>query len=171
MLKKTIIVASVLVTFIATGSAFAQWGRCGKRAMGPGYAAATAGSILSPDQQKSMNSLRQAFVKETAPVTAALQQQQIEMNSLMLDPAPDAAKVAALQKEISGLQAQLDAKRVYYQVEARKLLSADQVAQLPPGCVMGFGGPSYCGMGAGRGCGMGSGYGRGRGMGCGMGCW
>jgi Spy/CpxP family protein refolding chaperone len=126
-----------------------------------------------------MNTLYQAFGKETAGLNAKIYQKQLELNSLLLEQTPDAGKIAALQKEISGLQLQHNEKSVSYQLEARKVLTPEQIAQLPAGCTLGFGnlmggggpGPGYgCGMGPGCGSGYGRGYGCGRGPGYGRGC-
>jgi Spy/CpxP family protein refolding chaperone len=127
------------------------------------------GVNLSQDQSVKMNSLQQAFAKETADLDAKIYQKQLELNGLLLQPAPDAAKISGVQKEISGLQLQLNEKSVSYQLEARKVLTAEQVAQLPPGCALGFG--PMTGGGPGCGPGYGRGYGCGRGAGAGRGCW
>jgi Spy/CpxP family protein refolding chaperone len=77
--------------------------------------------------------------------------------------------VLAKQREISEVTAKLAEKRVSYQLEARKLLTPEQIAALPPGCAPGFGN-----LAGGRGMGPGPGYGAGRGMGGGYGrgpCW
>jgi hypothetical protein len=73
------------------------------------------------------------------------------------------------------LNEKLAEKSLSYQLGARKILTPDQITQLPPGCSLGFGnpfvGPGF-GMSPGYGYGRGPGYGRGRGYGSGRGrCW
>ena len=112
--------------------------------------------------------MRQAFWKDTSSLNVKFDQKQLELNSLLLEPNPDAGNVAKLQKEISELQTRFNDKRINYQLESRKILTAEQIAQLPPGSTLGFGN-LMCGPSPGYGCGMGPGYGGGRGMGCGYG--
>ena len=71
-------------------------------------------------------------------------------------------KAEKLQEEISALQGQMEQKKLQAEFKVRKVLTPDQLQQLPPGCDMGIG---MCG----RGCGMMPGCGMGMGMGGGMG--
>jgi Spy/CpxP family protein refolding chaperone len=178
-MKKPIIVSALLVlTLVWVLSAEAQgWGRGGGRGAGPGWQDDTYGLNLTQDQSTKINRLRQSFWKDTADFNTRIDQKQLELNSLLLEPNPDSQKVTKLQKEISGLQSQFDEKRINYQLESRKILTPEQIAQLPPGCTLGFGNlmggssPGYgCGIGAGYGVGRGMGYGCGRGAGFGRGC-
>jgi len=170
MKKKLMITALIILTLAWTCEVQAQWWRSGRgetgRGSGPGWWPNAQGLNLSEEQQKSIDSLYQAFRKDSASLQNKIGQKQLELNSLLLQPDPDAEKAAALQKEISDLQAQFNEKRINYQLDARKILTSDQIAQLPPGCTLGFGnmiggyGPGY-GCGYGRGglsCGMGAGY-------------
>ena len=171
-MKKSIIIS---VLFIATlmwvFSAEAQgWGRGGGgRGAGPGWQGDSFGLNLTQDQSTKLNTLHQAFRKDMSNLNVKTDQRQLELNSLLLEPNPDAQKVAKLQKEISDLQLQLNEKRVFYQLESRKILTAEQIAQLPPGCTLGFGN-LMCGPSPGYGCGRGMGCGYGRGFGGGRGC-
>jgi Spy/CpxP family protein refolding chaperone len=179
-MKKSIILSALFVaTLLWSFSAQAWWGRgAGGPGAGPCWQGNMYGVNLTQDQTVKMNALQQAFVKDTAELNTRLSRKQLELNSQLLEPAPDAGKIASLQKEISSLQLQLNEKSVAYQLEARKVLTPEQVAQLPAGCALGFGsvmagsGPGYgCGMGPGYGSGYGRGYGCGRGPGYGRGCW
>jgi zinc resistance-associated protein len=170
-MKKPIIVTALLVlTLVWVLSTEAQgWGRGGGgRGAGPGWQDDTYGLNLAQDQSTKLNSLRQSFWKDTVAFNTRIDQKQLELNSLLLEPNPDSQKVVKLQKEISELQTQFNDKRINYQLESRKILTPEQIAQLPPGCTPGFGN-LMCGPSPGYGCGMGPGYGGGRGMGCGYG--
>jgi Spy/CpxP family protein refolding chaperone len=177
---KRLIVSSVLVviTLMWTLSAEAQWWGGRGRGAGQGQWANPYGINLTDDQTKKLNSLHQSFLKDTGELNIKIDQKQLELNSLLLETNPDAQKAANLQKEISALQSQFNEKRINYQLEARKILTPEQLSQLPPGCTFGFGnlmggpGPGYgCGMGPGCGYGRGGGYGCGRGPGYGRGSW
>ncbi len=140
---------------------------------------------LTGEQITSFNNLQQVFVNDTANLRNELVQKRLEFQNLMVQVTPDAAAVTAKQKEVSDVMAKVAEKRTSYQLEARKLLTPEQVTQLPPGCTLGFGnvygGPRYgagqrygAGMGFGRGSPAGPGYGRGWGRGRGYGrapCW
>jgi Spy/CpxP family protein refolding chaperone len=173
-MKKTLprIMLFVLILTSAV-AAEAQWwkpGTGGGRGMGPGWRSDFSGINLAEDQQKKLDTLYQAYGKDVAKLNNKLGQKQLEMNSLLLEPNPDQSRVASLQKELSGLQSDLNDKRITYQLEARKILTHEQIALLPPGCSFGFG-SMMGGYGSGYGCGKGLAYGcdRGPGYGCGMG--
>jgi Spy/CpxP family protein refolding chaperone len=179
MKKSTIISVLFIATLMWAFSAEAQgWGRGGGgRGAGPGWQDDTFGLNLTQEQTTKLNTMRQAFWKDTSSLNVKFDQKQLELNSLLLEPNPDSGKVVKLQKEISELQTQFSDKRINYQLESRKILTAEQIAQLPAGCTLGFGnlmggpGPGYgCGMGPGYGGGRGMGYGCGRGAGFGRGC-
>ena len=165
-MKKTLTVSTLIVMLLLwTVAAEAQlWkpGTDGGRGMGPGWRSDFSGINLTEDQQKKLDTLYQAYGKDVAKLNNKLGQKQLEMNSLLLEPNPDQSRVASLQKELSGLQSDLNDKRINYQLEANKILTPEQVAQLPPGCSLGFG-SMMGGYAPGYGCGRGPGYGCGRG--------
>ena len=135
---------------------------------GPGGRADVAGLNLSAEQQKKMDTLHQGCWKECAPLGNRIEQKQVELKGLLLEPKPDADKARKLLKEISELQLQLNEKRLSCQLETRKILTPEQMSLLPPGCTLGFG-CMLAGGGPGPGCGMMPGCGKGMGPGCGKG--
>jgi len=180
-MKKSIVISVFFFAILMwTFSAEAWWGRGGGgRGAGPCWQGDTYGLNLTQDQTAKLNSLHQAFWKDTAALNTRIDQKQLELKGLLLEPTPDAGKIASLQKEISGLQLQFNEKSVSCQLEARKVLTPEQIAQLPAGCTLGFGnlmggggpGQGYgCGRGPGCGSGYGRGYGCGKGPGSGRGC-
>jgi Spy/CpxP family protein refolding chaperone len=173
-MKNTLTITALIVLLVISAvAAEAQWWKSGTgagRGRGLGWRSDFSGLNLTEDQQKKLDSLYQTYGKDVAKLHNKLGQKQLEMNSLLLEPNPDQSKVTNLQKEVSGLQSNLDNKSISYQLEARKILTPEQIAQLPPGCSLGFG-TMMGGYGQGYGCGRGPGYGcgRGPGYGCGMG--
>lgn len=135
---------------------------------GPGWRADVAGLNLSAEQQKGLDKLHQGCRKECAPLGNRIEQKQVELKGLLLETKPDADKAKNLLKEISQLQLQLNEKQLSCQLEARKILTPEQISLLPPGCSLGFGCMS-AGGGPGPGCGMMPGCGKGMGMGPGCG--
>ncbi len=117
---------------------------------------------LTPEQQGAINSLHAEFNKKTSATQNQIHKKRLEMDKLLLDADPDADTLIKLQKEISGLTARMDEEELSYLLKARKTLTPDQIAQLPPGCTFGFGGPP-CGAMQGAGPGMGGGRYGGRG--------
>lgn len=145
-------------------------GRGGRGAgAGPGFGPnCPLGVNLTEDQLSKLNTLRNDFFKDTAQVRTDIYRKQLELESLLLDPAADTAKAGKLQSELSALETQIEQKQFQFQLEARKMLTPEQIAQLPPGCNFGMG---FCGKGRGYGAGCGFRGGRGQGYGCGMGNW
>jgi len=164
MKRSMVIPIIIVVTLLWSFNAEAQcWGGRGRGA-GQGQWDNPSGINLTDDQAKKITSLHQAFLKDTSELNTKTDQKQLELNNLLLETNPDPQKIATLQKEISGLQSQFNEKRINYQLDARKIITTEQLAQLPPGCTLGFGN-----IMGGPGCGMGPGYGRGSGYGCGRG--
>jgi len=170
--KKCILAVTAVIctVFFMISQADAQFGkgRGGRgQGMGTGFNCNLPESLnLTPDQTAGINSLHAKFFKETTDIRTGIFSKKQEMKALMLEKSPDVEKAKSIQTELSALKSRIAQKTLEYQFEARKLLTPEQIAQLPPGCTMGFG-P----MGGGRGCGFGGGRGRGDGPGCNMMDW
>jgi len=83
-----------------------------------------------------------------------------ELQTLFREPTLDKDKIAAKQKEIAALQAQMQEKALAARTEVAEVLTPEQRAQLPafgPGMGPGFGPGRGFGPGMGRGPGMGYG--------------
>ena len=118
-------------------------GRYGKGARGWG--------ALSEEDAAKVADQRKAFFEDTQDLRQSIHQKRLEMRAEMAKKDPDAAKLTDLQKEVSGLQAEFDQKRLNHRLEIKRLLPEDYRAG--------------AGMGHGRG------YGHGRGPGAGGECW
>ncbi|MCX8043618.1 MAG: Spy/CpxP family protein refolding chaperone [Desulfobacterota bacterium] len=168
-MKKSLSVGLV-ITLMLFGVAFATdaeaqfWkGKGHGRGMGPGegpFPWCPPGLNLSPEQIERLQTLRSKFFNETASLRAELYKKQLELETLFTDPSPDAQKAGKLQADISDIEGKIDQKRIQAQLDARKILTPEQIAQLPPGCTLGFGPPGCRGFGPRGGCGFGPGYGR-----------
>jgi len=117
---------------------------------GPGYQ-----SDLSDEDLAKLNKERQAFFEATSDLREQLYQKELELRSELAKQEPDAKKAAGLQKEISGLESELDQKHLDHQIKMRKDFPRS-----------GFRGRGYGRGGGGMGRGMygGGGYGPGS-------CW
>ena len=151
---------------------------------GPGYGAF---GNLSEDEIKKMDEERTAFFDATKDFRQEIYQKRLELSSELAKKNPDAAKAAALQKDISGVKAQLEQKRLDHIIRLRKInpdFSRGFLGGGPmgsgrmhygmmeprgyshrgrPDCPYGGPGGGY-GMGPGMMMGPGGGYGRGLGM-------
>jgi Spy/CpxP family protein refolding chaperone len=117
---------------------------------------------LTSEQKTKMDEFRAKFREENAQIIGAMVTKRIELQSLWSNPKADAKAIQDKEKELRDLQNQIRDKAVQMRLEARQILTPEQIAQMGRG--RGFG------PGAGRGFGGGCGRGMGHGMG-GMGMW
>jgi len=111
------IVVGAVVMLIGFGvNAFAGMGKGpGNRGMG------AASANLTDDQIKQMETERNAFQTATQGIRQQLNEKRQALNAELAKQTPDAATAAALQKEISDLQAQFDQKRLTHILEMKKI--------------------------------------------------
>ena len=165
-MRKTVILLG-LVALMVLGVAYAY-------AQGPGSGPGRGGMHeswgpakdypLTPEQKAKFQELRRKFREDNAKLIGAMVTKKLELQSLWTDPKADPKAILAKEKELRDLQDQLKDKGVQIRLEARKLLTPEQIQNWKPGRGMGrgFGGGHM----------MGHGYGMGRGeMGSGHGCY
>jgi len=130
-MKKNIVIG--LVTFIAlvlvTSAAFAGpgWGR------GQGYDqqyGCPLVSSLTPEQTSRIQTIQQANFQEISPLREQLYAKRTELRSLWVTQNPDQAKIAALQKDMLDIRAQLQEESNNARLEVRQVLTPEQQAQL-----------------------------------------
>jgi len=175
-MKKTVVVLGlVAVMVLGVAYAFAQGPGAGPGpGRGPGWGQ-EKWSSLTPEQQTKLQELRQKFNDETAQLRGTMLTKRLELQSLWRNPKADSKAILEKEKEFRSLQNQMKDKAVQLKLEARTILTPEQLSQFGPGLGMGrgFGGGHMMGgrHGMGRG-GMGPGHGMGRGgMGPGDGCY
>jgi Spy/CpxP family protein refolding chaperone len=164
-MKKTMI-ALGLVALILFGVTYAY---AQGRGLGPGpkggpcWESSNPGrwSTLTPEQRTKFQELRQRFNEETAQLRGAILTKRVELQSLWTNPKADPKAIMDKEKELRDLQNQMRDKVVQSKLEARKILSPEQIAEFGPGC----------GMGPGFGRGSMMGYGHGKGHHGGWGMW
>ena len=112
---------------------------------------------LTAEQSTQIQTLRDAFLKEIEPLQNDLWTKRTDLQNLWSDPKADPAAITAKQKEMWDLQSQIREKAANLRLEVRKVLTPEQLAQLPAaGPGKGFG----PGMGSGPRMGMGGPMGR-----------
>lgn len=80
------------------------------------------GSRLSDEELAKVDEAREKFFHATRELRGRIDEKQIALRNEMIKDDPDAVKVAKLQKELSGLQAEFDQKAVAHRLEMRKLI-------------------------------------------------
>ena len=164
-MKKTVVVLGlVAVMALGVAYAFAQGPESGP---GPGRRPGWGQekwSSLTPEQQTKVQELRQKFNDETAQLRGTMLTKRLELQSLWRNPKADSKAILEKEKEFRSLQNQMKDKAVQLKLEARTILTPEQLSQFGPGCGMGHG------FGGGHMMGGRHGMGRG-GMGPGSGCY
>jgi len=126
---------------------------------------------ISPEQNEAILSIQDKFLSETTSTQNDLTSNYLVLQTMLSQPTVDDAAIIAKQNEIVAEQQKLQEVALKYGLEAKAVLTPEQISLLPPGCTMGFifGGGYGVGRGFGRGIGRGFGRGIGRGYGRGMG--
>jgi zinc resistance-associated protein len=144
-MKKTTIVGLGLILVLALVATVAlAWGP----GFGPGFGRGFGGPAygvppipnLTAEQSAQIQALRDGFLEEIEPLQKELYEKGQKFRNLWQSQNPDQAAVTAKQKEIFNLQSQLQEKATNLGLEIRKVLTPDQLAQLPAfGPGVGFG--------------------------------
>ena len=155
-MKKLIIATSVMLVLLVAVSHAVAWGPA-------------ANLNLTAEQSGKLNSLHQEFLEETLPIRNELASKALEFRTLLASPSTDKTQVKAKQQEMFVLQNKMQEQFLAYRLDAREILTPDQISMLPPGCGLGFAAGAGYGRGTGYGKGRGGGMGYGKGYGRGMG--
>ncbi|MEI7671363.1 MAG: Spy/CpxP family protein refolding chaperone [Deltaproteobacteria bacterium] len=148
-MKKTIIglcmtlaLALITTTALAWGPGFGRGFGAGP---GSGYPAIPN---LTAEQSAQIKALQEAFQKEIEPFQKEMAAKGEELRGVRLAPNSDAATVRAKQGELFALRTQFQGKLTNLRTEVQKVLTPEQLAQLPAvgpgrgfGPVAGFGPP------------------------------
>jgi Spy/CpxP family protein refolding chaperone len=152
-MKKTIIIGLCLTLALALiGTLALAWGPGFSRGFGPGFGPGSGSSYpaipnLTVEQSTQIKALQEAFLKENEPLQKEMATKGEELRSLRFAPNTDAAAFRAKQEELFGLRTQLQEKLKSLKAEVQKVLTPEQLAQLPAfGPGRGFG-PGAAGFG------------------------
>lgn len=101
---------------------------------------------LSDAEIKKIETERNAFFKATENLRQDLYAKELELKNELYKDNPDARKAAKLQKEISGLEAKLDQKRIDHMAKMRKINPNAGRNFMGGGPMMGYGSSygGYC---------------------------
>jgi Spy/CpxP family protein refolding chaperone len=153
-MKKTIIIGLCLTLALALiGTAALAWGPGFGRGFGPGFGPGSASDYpaipnLTAEQSAQIKALQEASLKEIESLQKEMAAKGTELRGFRFAPNADAAAFRAKQEELFGLQTQLQEKLTNLRTEVQKVLTPEQLAQLPAvgpgrgfGPVAGFGPP------------------------------
>jgi len=149
-MKKTIIIGLCLTLALALiGTAAMAWGPGFGRGSGAGPGSGyPAIPNLTSEQSAQIKALREAFLKETEPLQKEMAAKGSELRGYRFAPNSDVAAARAKQEELFALRTQFQGKLTNLRTEVQKVLTPEQLAQLPAvgpgrgfGPVAGFGPP------------------------------
>ena len=162
-MKKMMVVLTAAAVVLGVAYAYAHGPGFGA-GFGPGRGYGQCGTCgdygtsnpLTQDQRTQLQELRKKFFDETASLRESMHTKREELRSLWSDPKADPQAIMAKEKELGTLQDQMRDMAVQQRIEARKVLTPEQLSQLSEG-----------GWGRGQGFRGGEGrmVGRGRGLG------
>jgi len=170
-MKPTVVALGLVGVLALASTAVFAWGPWhgrgfGAQGFGPGYGPGPAVANLSQDQIAKIQKIQSDRYAEMVKLRTEMFTKGNELQALFREPTLEQAKIAAKQKEIGALQAQMQEKALAARTAVAEVLTPEQRAQLPafgPGAGPGFG----PGFGPGRGFGPGMGMGMGPRMGFG----
>ena len=119
-------------------------------AAGPGFGSGGYGNCpqgynqlnLTPEQKTKLTAMQEKNWKDTVTLRNEMQTKRLELQTLWTAPTPDKDKILAKQKELNELRNKMQAKGTDFRLEARKVLTPEQAAQVGSfGPGRGFGGP------------------------------
>ncbi|OGP62982.1 MAG: hypothetical protein A2170_01050 [Deltaproteobacteria bacterium RBG_13_53_10] len=150
-MKKTwVVLGLVAVMFLGVSYVYARgpgFGPGGGPGNCPGFGGA---SNLTSEQQTQMRDLQQKHYNEMAPLREKMVNLRQELRTLWADPKADPKVIQDKERQMSELRDQTRDKGVEFRLEARNLLTPDQISALGAG--PGKGGRGGRGFGSGRGC-------------------
>ena len=139
-MKKTVIALGLAVVMLV-GITYVYAGGPG---FGPGKgprdcAGGCGGLNLTSEQQTKMKEMRQQHYNEVAPLRDKMFNLRQELRTLWSDPKADAGIIQEKTKAMNDLRNQMQEKMVAFRLEARNLLTPDQIQAMGAGCGQGRG--------------------------------
>lgn len=127
----TAMAAIALVATLALSPVEARRG-WGGGYQGGGYYDLTSapGLNLNAEQVTKLNALRDAHLRDVKPLQEQMYGKRGELRLLWLDRTPDQAKILKAQKELQTLRDKLYEKGTLYRLDAQKVLTPEQQAQV-----------------------------------------
>ncbi len=131
-MKKKMMIFS-LVGILLMGAVYAYAGGLGYGHGPRGKMGQEFWSSLTSDQKAKLQELRRKFVEETASLRGSMLTKRLELQALWRNSKTDEKTLREKEKELRDLQNQWREKWIEHRLEARKLLTPEQLASLPYG--------------------------------------
>src|SRR5512136_2468143 len=133
-MKKMIVVLTAVAVVLGVAYAYAQGPGFGP---GPGRGLGQCGDCgkcgksasLTEAQRTQLQELRKKFFDETAPLRDSIHAKRQELRSVWSDPNAKPEAIVAKEKELRSLQDQMYDAAVQQKLEARKILTPEQLSQ------------------------------------------
>jgi Spy/CpxP family protein refolding chaperone len=106
---------------------------------------------LTEEQMKALESFQRAYRKEATPKYRELMTLRLELQCYVLDKSIKPQDIMERHKKLLALQTELETLSFSYQMEARSILTREQLDRLPQDCLLEMGIGYGTGMGIGRG--------------------
>jgi len=150
---KRILILIVAISLIAPAALAYDPGVPGGR--GPKNPQGTLWASLSREQKEQMRQLHRKFLNEAAPLLGSFSAKRVELRVLWSDPKADASAIEVKEREAADIGLQIHEKTLKYRLQARSLLTPDQISRFQGGQWL-FRGPGILGggpeiLGGGRG--------------------
>ena len=130
LVSSVLFITSAMAWRCGTGRGMGKWG-C---ATGSGFCWSYDVPDLTAGQSERLTALQKNFVEDTSKLRGELAMKRIELDQLLAQPQPDQTLIMATQKELTDLQSHLQQQCLHNQLEMRKILTEEQLSQLPYGC-------------------------------------
>ena len=151
-MKKMVIAAGLaVVMLLGVTSVYAGGWGLGPRGGRGNCAGCLGASNLTSEQEKEIQELRQKHFSEVAPLREKMVSLRQALRALWSDPKADSKAIQEKTKEMSALRDQLQEKMVQFRLDARNLLTPDQIKAIGGGCGQDFGPAGGAGPGRGPG--------------------
>jgi len=108
---------------------------------GPGWGRDDGYGNLSEEEADRLDKAQEKFYYETKELRRKIDEKRIDLQDELVKDDADSAKIAKMQKELSGLQADFDQKAVQHRLEMRKLMPKNFQER---GYGRGYGRGGYC---------------------------
>lgn len=131
-MKKRLIMATLALAILFSGSLALAGQRGWGHGMGPGNGAGygMANINLTEEQSAKLQSMREDYLKDVSPLQNRLFGLRSELRLLWNAVEPERDKITAKQKELSELQSQLQEKTTAYRLDCRAMLTPEQQSQM-----------------------------------------
>ena len=130
-MNRTMVALGLVGALTLTAATAFAWGPGMGRGMGMGYGPGMAGVNLSPEQVAKIQKIQADRYAAIAPVRTEMFSKRTELRNLFREPVLDQAKIAAKQKEITTLQAQMQEKALATRTAVAETLTPEQRVQMP----------------------------------------